>query len=174
MQIKHPKDPASPAQVSFLKSLLSKKQVEEQWLKVAEARLEAGITKDVASQMIEWFKAQPDLPKAALTVLPNGVYETHGAEVFVVKTSKTSGKPYAMKWVGTRYVYEVGHYRYLLANNPAPLSLAQAAVLGIDSGYCVICGRELSDEKSLAAGIGPVCAKSQTKLIQAQYAGVTP
>lgn len=39
------------------------------------------------------------------------------------------------------------------------MSLDEAKALGCLYGTCIVCGRTLSDEKSIAAGIGPVCAK---------------
>ena len=39
------------------------------------------------------------------------------------------------------------------------MSLDQAAAFGRLYGRCVACGRELTDEASIAAGIGPVCVK---------------
>lgn len=46
----------------------------------------------------------------------------------------------------------------------ATATLEQRHILGIAyavmSGECYICGRELTDEKSIAAGIGPICARN--------------
>lgn len=38
--------------------------------------------------------------------------------------------------------------------------LAQAIAHGIKTGICSCCGRELTDPKSIAAGIGPICASN--------------
>lgn len=167
MQVKNPTDPASFAQVTFINDLLTSREVEDKWITVVKHRLEAGITKGEASKIIEWFQRQPKAGVKADKVLANGVYETHSGAVYAVKVSKTSGKPYAMIWDASRstYLYDRNHYRTLLANNPAPLSLAQAAVMGIDSGFCVICGQHLTDVESLAKGIGPVCEKRQSALV---------
>lgn len=39
------------------------------------------------------------------------------------------------------------------------MTLEEAKALGALYGTCIVCGRTLSDEKSVAAGIGPTCAK---------------
>ena len=39
------------------------------------------------------------------------------------------------------------------------VTLAQAQKFGLTTGRCLICGRTLSNTKSVAAGIGPECAK---------------
>jgi len=163
MQIKNPTDPATESQVSFLNSLIDSKQVEDKWKQVAKARIEKGLTKGEASVMVEWFRSQP---AAAFKALANGVYScTDG--VYIVKTSKNSGRQYAMKWNGSNaYVYEVGHIRTVRASG-TPLPVEQAAALGINTGFCIICGARLTDEKSLARGIGPVCEKSQRALVGA-------
>jgi hypothetical protein len=39
------------------------------------------------------------------------------------------------------------------------LSFDEMVEIGRKTGLCCICGRSLDDEKSIEAGIGPVCAK---------------
>jgi hypothetical protein len=39
------------------------------------------------------------------------------------------------------------------------LTLAEISAWGISTGVCAICGRLLSTAESVAAGIGPICAK---------------
>ena len=41
-----------------------------------------------------------------------------------------------------------------------PLSFDEMIEIGRKTGLCCICGRSLDDEKSIEAGIGPVCAKN--------------
>lgn len=165
MQIKNPTDPASPQQVSFLQSLLADRVVEAKWAQVAQQRIESGLTKGEASKMIEWFKSQP---QAVFKDMPRGVYSCSDGNVYVVRTSKTTGRPYAMLWdtSSNKYIFDRSYYR-IVRNNGVPLALDKAAAMGVSSGYCIVCGAALSDEKSLKAGIGPVCAKSQAALVGA-------
>lgn len=39
------------------------------------------------------------------------------------------------------------------------LTVEEAAAQGRLYGFCIVCSRRLTDEESIAAGIGPVCAK---------------
>ena len=180
MQIKHPNDPASDAQVSFLRSLVEGREVEDKWRTAAHHKIDAGLSKGEAGKMIDWFNAQPKRAAVrvqvgspvparfqtttTLGVLPKGVYTCMAGGIYVVKVAKTTGRPYAMKWAGTRYIYDSSHYRVLVANTPRPLTVEEAAKAGIDSGFCIICGLALTDEKSVAKGIGPVCEKNQRAL----------
>lgn len=41
------------------------------------------------------------------------------------------------------------------------LSVAEAAEYGLETGWCIVCGRRLTDPKSVKAGIGPVCITRQ-------------
>lgn len=54
------------------------------------------------------------------------------------------------------YEYAPGAMRLL--TGAARLTLEQAAEMGRATGTCVVCGRLLTAEESVLAGIGPVCA----------------
>ena len=161
MELRHPHDPASPAQLGFLKSLLYTRAVEEKWVAVANQRIETGLDKENASKMIEWFKSQP--AKDLGPDLARGVYIMPDGAIAAVRTSKTTGRPYAMKWTGRSYEFVGGWYNEVRAT-ARPLPVEDAMKMGLDTGWCVICGKELSDPKSLERGIGPVCYKSQAAL----------
>lgn len=83
--------------------------------------------------------------------------------VFRVKQSKQSGNLYAMRFVpeatvkSERFVYERGGIYKLSATDR--MTVEQAQELGALVGMCCVCGADLTDEKSVRAGIGPVCAK---------------
>lgn len=100
-------------------------------------------------------KAQPFVPLAL------GYYSYEG-DVYVARKSKTTGKTIALKMVfwGNRgkWLYAKG-MQATLAKHATPLSIEQAAALGHLHGACAICGRELTDPKSVEQGIGPVCIK---------------
>ena len=71
-----------------------------------------------------------------------------------------SGNLYAKRLVvdgdhGT-FVYEPGLLGKLSADDR--MTVEQAAEFGKLYGFCIVCGRTLTDEGSIAAGIGPVCA----------------
>lgn len=93
-----------------------------------------------------------------------GMYRLPDGGLAKVQVSKSSGKPYAKRLVmyttydGSKgsFDYEAGLIRSL---TPADrLSLVDAVAFGHQYGVCCVCGALLSDPKSVAAGIGPICA----------------
>lgn len=60
------------------------------------------------------------------------------------------------EWVKATFEYAPGALKTLAAEDR--LTLEEAKTYGALYGTCIVCGRTLTDEKSIAAGIGPVCA----------------
>lgn len=91
-----------------------------------------------------------------------GMYRNSNG-VFRVKKSRESGNLYAMRFIPEattkreRFVYERGGIYSLTASDR--MTVEQAQELGALVGACCVCGADLTDEKSIRAGIGPVCAK---------------
>lgn len=88
--------------------------------------------------------------KGDVHVLPNG-------DVCRVKISQV-GRPYVLVGAGA------GRYeRGLIAScNLATLATAeQAKAHGMETGWCICCGADLTDPVSVANGIGPVCASKR-------------
>jgi hypothetical protein len=77
---------------------------------------------------------------------------------YKVQAAKSTGNLYAMplnpEW--GRFEYESGAIR-LVRESGVRMTLEQAAAYGRRTGRCCVCGRELTDTESIAAGIGPVC-----------------
>jgi hypothetical protein len=99
-----------------------------------------------------------------------GMYRV-GERIFKVQRAKESGNLYAKELVaiGGRRLNEAGdavgfEFQYapgalaLIAPADA-LTLEEARAFGIAHGVCAVCGAALKDAPSVAAGIGPVCAK---------------
>lgn len=104
-------------------------------------------------------QAKAEAPAPVSPVTEPGMYRQDGV-VYRVKVARGSGNLYAMRYVpegGERFVYAPGMVRRLSATDR--LTLDEAKALGHEFGQCCVCGAELSDPKSVAAGIGPVCAK---------------
>lgn len=80
--------------------------------------------------------------------------------VYKVVTSQSSGRPYA-KTLDT----QTGKFEYspgimpMIKAEASPLDLETAKKYGALYGRCMICGRTLTDEVSIANGIGPICAE---------------
>ncbi len=93
-----------------------------------------------------------------------GFYKV-GEDVFKVTPARTSDRTFAHKLV-TGIQPERGDFgwEYLgLGRRYVPefadkLTLDEAKTFGHTHGYCLICGRLLTAEQSVADGIGPICA----------------
>lgn len=55
-----------------------------------------------------------------------------------------------------QFQYEQGAIHHIQAE--WRMTLEQAKEFGVLYGTCMVCGRTLTDERSIAAGIGPICA----------------
>ena len=90
-----------------------------------------------------------------------GMYLNAEGVAFRVKRSQ-AGRLYASRFVpeaqarADRFVYEGGAVYRLDAS--MRMTLEQAKALGAQYSQCCVCGRDLSAEQSVEAGIGPVCA----------------
>src|SRR5690606_31772181 len=125
------------------------------------------LTKRGASALIDTLTGLPRKPAAERAdLLEDGFYTLGGQDgdgvevtkVYKVVTSPTSGRQYAKDLEGTSWVYAPGGVRALRLRGGQPLTLEVAQNLGQLYGVCVRCGRTLTDEGSIAAGIGPKCA----------------
>ncbi len=91
-----------------------------------------------------------------------GMYENEEG-IFRVKQSRETGHLYAMKFDPTgatkseRFVYERGAIHRLSAEHR--MTVERACELGVSMSICCVCGADLTDAKSVAKGIGPVCEK---------------
>jgi hypothetical protein len=191
--IKNPGVPATPAQISFLESLVAKRD-HELCPKVAFVLASNAATKGKASEWITALKAAPfkltatfedvaaDMKagNAVTEELPTpefGYYQA-GENLFhfeMMPLYKGGSKmtPKLFKLIkGQVYspkagkVVPKGKWAYAggaldgkkkLAG-ATKISVAQAGKLGLSYGFCIRCGRYLSDPVSVANGIGPVCA----------------
>lgn len=100
-----------------------------------------------------------EIQRSTRVAAPIGVYQSEG-EIYRVVKARQSERTYAQKLV----VIEGREPRWEMASgmvwNLKPEQLISpevAAQMGRARGFCVICGRYLTDETSVARGIGPVC-----------------
>jgi hypothetical protein len=161
-------NPATVKQVSFIAKLAAERGIPAP--KVA--------TTSDASAAIKNLLATPKSPANVSKIISDdqkpveiGIYRNDAGEIFKVQKSKQTEGLYAMKLtpiggqrlseagekVQWKFVYAKGAIRTLTASNRLTLEAAKA--FGIQYGVCVVCGRTLVDADSVAAGIGPVCAK---------------
>lgn len=141
--------PATVPQINFLVALGEPRNVAET------------LTKRAASARIEELKSEPRAaspgPQKAKERPADGVYYTDTDGTIIIYKVKTSGQ-------GNAYAVQLdrdGSWVYC-GQRPfaslVPLDLDTARQFGQLYGMCGVCGRTLTDETSIAAGIGPVCA----------------
>lgn len=156
-------DQATDAQVRFLNSLRTERGSEP-----LTAEAAAKLTKKQASAEIDAWKLIPRpkrevvAAKAAPVELEAGIYRLEDKFYKVQKAVHGSGRMYAKVLVvdgpgSAHFEYATGAIRQLTPDHK--ISLEEAKQFGHVYGVCVSCGATLTDEKSIEAGIGPVCAK---------------
>lgn len=96
-------------------------------------------------------------PSAPVAELEAGMYLWEDRIFKVQIAVHGSGKPYAKEFTENGFEYAPGMVRNLSADNR--MTLDQAKEFGALYGTCIVCGRTLTDEKSIAAGIGPICSE---------------
>lgn len=95
-------------------------------------------------------------PVAEVTPAEEGMYKL-GDRIFKVQRAiHGSGHHYAKELINGSFVFVGGMVRKL--NSSHRMTLEQAKEYGDLYGICCRCGRELTDEASIARGLGPYCA----------------
>lgn len=147
---------ATPAQVSYLTTLMSQRVVPD-GMAFGEP---ATMTRKAASDAIEALKAAPYRPRetATPTELDAAIYLLDGRVYKVQRAVHGSGNMYAkvLNPESGKFEYASGAIRNLKPD--MRMSLDQAKEYGALYGVCARCGRTLTDEASIERAIGPVCA----------------
>ena len=179
---------ATDKQVAFAAKLLNEKELPEGWDRADLVARIGEQDKRTISKTIDRLLALPkradgDAPAEATP----GYYIVGEDEVYVVVENRAKTHTYAKQLIATpkhqlvptrwgglaegselvaddgtpiyhvRWDYAPGAGRRLAKSTP--LTAKQAARLGHLYGHCIVCCRELTDPKSVEAGIGPRCAK---------------
>lgn len=150
--------PASEKQLAFYTKLMGEREVEDPTFGLVE-----NATSKEASAAIDALLKMPKIAQAPLPELPPVGYYVFGTEVFVVVKSKHTERRYAKKAIksysGKKYTWAYAPGAIAKLAGALPVTVDEAAQFGHLHGYCVICGAELTDPKSVQQGIGPVCIK---------------
>jgi hypothetical protein len=116
-----------------------------------------------ASALIDAYKEsnnrfRADIPAVtpAGAALEPGVYRDVNERIIRVYVGRQSGRMLAAEITADGPEYLGAASRFVTADQR--LSVDEAARYGSQFGYCCVCGAELSDPTSVAAGIGPVCS----------------
>ena len=161
--------PATEKQTSFIVSLLEQRQTTPEVKAHVEGQVASDtMTKAEASKRIEWLLAQPKVekPKPVYVDAPEGMHKVEGKIFKVYKTR--NGYIVAAELVGMMTDEgEVWGFQYRGKSGLKGLSEAtrmpaeDAKAFGKTYGICVRCALHLTDERSIFAGYGPVCAKHE-------------
>lgn len=146
--------PMTPAQEKFISTLLAERDLTD--TKYAGFTEAPRMTRVQAHESIDALLDLPTLKVAERC--GEGVYFLNG-RVFKVKVAvHGSGRLYAQELDPEtgRWSRASGMVNALTEENR--MTPEQAAEFGRLYGVCALCGRTLTDEESIARGIGPVCA----------------
>jgi hypothetical protein len=159
---------ATPAQIQFINRLKTDRDVSGEKAQVALefARLawtDQRFTVAEASSLIDLLLQQPQARTATRMVdgPPEGMHLLFGA-VYKVQESPETGRRYAkvlLQDADTEqwgFHFAPGAVRRLSA--ATLMALDEAKHFGRLYGTCCVCGRTLTNEESIEAGIGPVCS----------------
>lgn len=87
-------------------------------------------------------------------------------QVYLVQWNKAGTQLYARRLVETlqdtklhKLSFEYDRGAIFRIDSRDRMTLAEVEALGKTSGHCYVCTRKLTVQKSITAGIGPVCAK---------------
>jgi hypothetical protein len=84
------------------------------------------------------------------------MYRNAEGDIFKVQRSRESGNLYAKRLdLIEGFIYEAGAIRNLKPSDR--MTLDDAKAFGVQYGICCVCGALLTNEVSVAEGIGPVC-----------------
>jgi len=169
-----PADAPTPKQISFLRSLLTQREGNEEAEKIRGAlnewRTAGKLTKKVMSYSIDSLLKIPKnvVPVAAVVESegpPAGRYAIENAEGEL--RFYQVDKPTEGRWAGRTFVkVQASDDLHPVKGQAAAAVLAEIAKdpegasrrYGREIGRCGVCGRTLTDEKSRAEGVGPICA----------------
>jgi len=157
-------NPATDKQVDFIRVLVAQKYTAEEQTKYMEFLDNAVISKSRASEIITHLKTLPKLQSITEMYAANedvevGLYRVDGVAYKVKRAVYGSGFLYACPWDEEAKCFgqkEAGAIRKIRVSHR--MTAKEAGPYGLAMGACAHCGRDLTDENSIALGLGPVCA----------------
>jgi hypothetical protein len=157
--------PVTERQIDYLRSLMSKREWQSHMperdlveIRIAEGTLDGR----TVSSLIDALKAAPMAATKNVGALSVGMYRTSDGTMYRIHESRESGRLYAKRMVWDmlteskpRFEYDRGAIYRLTSDDR--LSVEDARAWGVETGVCCVCGAFLTDSRSVARGIGPVC-----------------
>jgi hypothetical protein len=167
--------PTDP-QLSFLAKLLADRDVsyaDRALQGLIDAHTAGTLSRGNASKLIDLLKKLPfrrEIPRQAQQNIRAaetrtsekvgpGYYRLDG-DFYRVQTSRSSDRNYSLLWTGSRWDYESGRSAYSRLTAAMELSAEDAKEFGDQYHACVFCTQQLTDQRSIDAGYGPICAQN--------------
>lgn len=155
--------PATPGQTGYVRFLINDRDMEQHLVVKATGMLNRGLTFQEASRIIDYAKPLPRKGhRPHKPAVDEGMYRMDGdiyrvqvavngsgylyAKVLIPPT-EMGGKPRFRRAPSALYKLQPEHR----------MTKEDAAEFGALYGFCVVCGRTLTDEVSIEKGIGPIC-----------------
>lgn len=149
---------ATVNQINYVRSLLAQRVCDADLIARAE-RIEDLSTRETSS-LIGDLQRAPKRAAATAAEVPEGMHKVEDRIYKVQRAVHGSGNLYAKRLVqrGENWSFEYAPGAVRNLSNETRMTLDEARAFGALYGTCCACGRTLTDEASIAAGIGPVCA----------------
>lgn len=159
---------ATEPQMNFIKSLKEQRDTTSKEavfaLDTCQRLWDLGcFDKQAASALIDVLKSQPRLETGSgkiTTPAPEGMHLLDGVIYKVQRAIYGSGNLYAKRLVqdGDDWAFEYAPGIVKQLSEDTRMTLDEAKAFGALYGTCCVCGRTLTNEASIEAGIGPICA----------------
>lgn len=159
MQVLANTAPATEAQINFLIKLLAERiEDPEKSLNAIKWVNEHRMSKATASAKISEYLEMPKVRESfnATPELDEGMYKV-GEDIFKVYRTRDKNILVTKQLIEGAFEY-TGKKPLSRITAEHRMTLDEAKEYGRVTGTCCQCGRKLTDETSIAEGIGPVCA----------------
>jgi hypothetical protein len=156
----------SPKQLAWIGRMIETKaweQAEPASYAKRVAEIAAGSPVKSARELIDFLKPLPFKgrgPANSDPVTEAGMYKS-GGQIYKVQAARESGNLYAKRLIpgdpGEKATFEYAKGAISRLKASERLSMEDAKEFGALYGSCCVCGRLLTNEVSIEAGIGPIC-----------------
>jgi len=159
---------ATPAQIELLRSLITQicgtdKALMAQQLRLVEEHLVKGMTKEQATELIEFHIP---MARRANATRNSAAHAAHTAELELGALYQVGQDIYRIHRNGRGFKFAKqlidGEFEYVkgaisLITPAHRMTKEQAQAYGRATGQCCVCNRTLTNPESIEEGIGPVC-----------------
>ena len=145
--------------VPFSEKDIAKREIGAKWDPKAKSWWVPRSTLDTKDVPTRWLPSVDF--EAPEPITEDGIYRFNGV-IYKIQWNQERSRLYGKRLVvGTEvepvWTYEPGVLSMIAGAEK--LTLEEAQQFGHMYGQCIVCGRTLSNESSIAAGIGPICAQ---------------